>query len=1325
MRALDQTTKASTPALDNVEDIYPLTPLQEGMVFHAIAKPGTAMHVGRIVCHMSGNLDVEAFEGAWNKLLARHCALRTAFVWEGLDAPMQVVRKALSMPFRHHDWTALPEGEAEGKFDEWLWQDAVIGFDLVSAPLCRVDVFSFSESDHRFIWACHHAIADGWSIGVALEDLLAYASGVEHALLQEAPKYRSHIAWLLKRDASEDERFWRSYLTGFERQSAVDTPRPSDATLTSERREYRTYRLGADRLRPISAAATSSRVTLNTLFQAAWTLVLSRYSANDDVVFGVISSGRPDGVPGVERMVGLMVTTTPMRVTICDRDKVRSLLQRIQSDAAAIRQHEHAPLTKIQSWSGIASGEALFDCLYVFGNYPPARVTPDAALHLQSMDIKAPSTYPLALLVDPDDRGGVIIGAVTDPTRYDAALGERLVNAVAATAEALSRNLDEPIGAVESLPIEERRKLDEWCRGEEFAPPFDDIVEAIETIAKRWPNTVAVAGHDQELTYAALLDLARSTAKALTSFDVAVGEPVIIQIDRSARAIAAILAVLMAGAAYVPMDPTYPRARREAVLKDCRARLMITAGTGADEFGNLSIVDLDEITPEPSEDWKSPQPSPDTPAYIIYTSGSMGRPKGVIVSRSNLAYSTSARQAFYSEPPKAFLLLSSLSFDSSVAGLFWTLSTGGTLVVAEQRLEQDVERLAALIARYGVTHLLCLPSLYAVLIDHGDADELASLSHAIVAGEACPSSLPDRHRKCLPSTKLINEYGPTESTVWCMAADITDTPPDVAPSIGRPIPGTVIKLVDHRNRLVPQGVAGELMIGGQGVALGYQGQPVMTAAGFPSLPGDDGGRFYRTGDLAHWRSDGTLDYLGRCDGQIKIRGHRIEVSEIEAAIETVSSDVAAVVAVPNDNQGVRLAAFIERDDVDIDIVTRNLKNQLPDVMIPQTIRALSPLPKLPNGKVDRKRLGKLAEAEIEPQNSWQYRAPTCPAEQTLVKIWEKVLKIDQVGTSDDFFALGGDSLASIRIVSLARREGLDVKPTSVLEFPTIEALVRSMKALDEPPTADETSARQRFFLIQGGERMRDCLQDALRDHHTVHLLQDHWNDGVLSPFTSVSSMADDYLAQLRAISPHGPYRLGGYSIGAAASVEIARRLMEAGEEVDVLFLLDPPDNMDFLGGVRGLDAETLKAVSMTSPRHGVPPEAPGCEEHSPQTATTRVGDSIVTKYKRYVRGPFRLIQGSLAYGLGYRLSPRAAAHYAWIVYNLAIQRHKLSPYAGRILVFRSLFDREPDRHYLWRELAMGAYEEEHFHCEHIAFRRDLETLKAWTQRLADKLRQMS
>ena len=753
MKALNQPADTANSNLDNVEDIYPLTPLQEGMVFHAVAEPGTAMHVGRIVCHLRGKLDIDTFHQAWNKLLARHPALRTAFVWEGLEAPMQVVRKKLTMPFQHHDWSGLVAGEAEKRFNEWLWEDAVVGFDLADAPLGRIDLFSFTPDDHRFIWACHHAIADGWSIGVALEELLTLASA-DHALLPKAPRYRNHIAWLLKRDAGDDERFWRHYLKDFTKRTSIDPPPPSNPTATSERRQYISHTLDADILSPILAAAKSSRVTLNTLFQAAWALTLSRYAAADDVVFGVVSSGRPDGVTGVERMVGLLVTTTPMRVQIRDRDTVRSLLKRIQTDGAATRDHEQAALTKIQSWSDMAPGEALFDCLYVFGNYPPQTQSPGAALQITSVDIKAPSTFPLAMLVDPDGQGGLIVTAVTDPSKFSDDTARRIVDAMVTAAYALAGNLDSPITAVDTLPEAERQTLDAWGCGGTLDRPCNDVVQVIEDVVERQPNAVAVVGGDDQLTYTALLNRARAASHKLTSLGITPGEPVIVQIDRGPKAIIGILSVLLAGGAYVPLDPTYPLARRKMVAQDSRARFMVTDKNAVDGIDGLIIVNLDETEPNPPPGWACRQVSPDTPAYIIYTSGSSGRPKGVVVSRANLAYSNTARRAYYGEPPKAFLLLSSLAFDSSVVGLFWTLSTGGTLVVSEHRLEQDVERLAARIEQYHVTHLLCLPSLYAVLIDHANLRKLnASLTSchcrrrslsAFVASpsQGCPSGNP-------------------------------------------------------------------------------------------------------------------------------------------------------------------------------------------------------------------------------------------------------------------------------------------------------------------------------------------------------------------------------------------------------------------------------------------------------------------------------------------------------------------------------------------------------------------------------------------------------
>ena len=757
------------------------------------------------------------------------------------------------------------------------------------------------------------------------------------------------------------------------------------------------------------------------------------------------------------------------------------------------------------------------------------------------------------------------------------------------------------------------------------------------------------------------------------------------------------------------------------VALDSGARFLVSERGEVEGLDHLINVSLDQVEAKPPSNWARRQTPPETPAYIIYTSGTSGRPKGVVVSRSNLASSNAARLAFYSERPSAFLLLSSLAFDSSVAGLFWTLSSGGKLVIAEHRLEQDVERLASRIEACGVTHLLCLPALYAVLIEHADRQRLASLTHAIVAGEACPPLLPTRHRETLPNTRLINEYGPTEATVWCLAADITGSPATSAPTIGRPIPGARIELVDHRDRRAPQGAAGELVISGPGVALGYHRQPGMTKASFAPL-GADGGRFYRTGDYARWREDGGLGYLGRQDDQIKIRGHRIEIADVEAALEQAPGVTMAAVAVAkSERHTADLIAFVEGQDIETDRIRRDLENRLPAAMLPNKINVLSSLPRLPNGKADRKALLALALVDADQRKAEQYLPPANTAERKLIEIWKKVLKVNQLGIRDDFFALGGNSLASIKIVSLARREGLEVKPTSVLEFPTIEALARSMERSAETNKALVASTARLFFMVHGGGRMRGYLQSAFGDRYSVHQFDDHWDDGCLDPRTSVMGMAEQYLAELRSISPKGPYLLGGYSIGAAVSVVMARRLMDAGEDVELLFLLDPLHRIEFFAGVEGLDPATLpigKPAIVSKDR------AQGAKHHLSQHFTA-ASDALFKIYTRYLRGPSRLLRGALAYYLRRQLSPTIASHYAWIVYTLAIKKHKLSPYPGRLLVFRSTFDCNSDDDYLWEKLAKGDYAEERFACEHLAFRRNPDIVKTWTERLADHLHRLT
>ncbi|MEM6288822.1 MAG: amino acid adenylation domain-containing protein, partial [Bacteroidota bacterium] len=590
---------------------------------------------------------------------------------------------------------------------------------------------------------------------------------------------------------------------------------------------------------------------------------------------------------------------------------------------------------------------------------------------------------------------------------------------------------DARLGDLALLPKAERARLLALASGPERAPISEGgVLGMIEAHVRQTPDTEAVVTEAGSLTYAALWAASGRLAGHLRARGVAEGVPVGLCLPRTADLVVGMLGILRAGGAYVPLDPAHPDARLRALLADAGAAALVTTGgrtLGAE--ANLTVVDLDA----PLADAEAPAPpSLDALAYVLYTSGSTGRPKGVPVTHRHLAHSTQARLDHYPEEVGRFLLLSSVAFDSSVAGLFWTLASGGALVLPAERQEQDVPALAALVARHGVTHTLTLPSLWRVILDLAAPDDLASLQRVILAGEALAPDVAAAHRARLGAA-LTNEYGPTEATVWATAHEVTTASGRVP--IGRPIPGAQTYVLDGAGDLAPVSVPGELALGGDGVVDGYLGRPEATAAAFGPNPFGDG-RLYRTGDRARWREDGTLDFLGRADGQVKVRGHRIELAEVEAALRAHPTvrEAAASVHIPEAG-GARLLGYVVGEGAEAADVKALLQRRVPDYMIPSAIVVLDALPRTRTGKLDRAALP-LPEAA----HTSGHVAPRTEAERALAAIWAEVLGLEAVGVTDNFFEIGGDSIASIQIISRANRAGLGLKPAQFFERPTVEAL---------------------------------------------------------------------------------------------------------------------------------------------------------------------------------------------------------------------------------------------------------------------------------------------
>jgi amino acid adenylation domain-containing protein len=657
--------------------------------------------------------------------------------------------------------------------------------------------------------------------------------------------------------------------------------------------------------------------------------------------------------------------------------------------------------------------------------------------------------------------------------------------------ESVIRDPRQRLSEVSLLSAGERHQLlREWNQTKVDYGAERLLHQLFEEQAAETPEAAALVFEDRSLTYSELNARANQLARYLRRQGVGAETRVGLCLERSLEMVVGLLAILKAGAAYLPLDPSYPRERLRFMLEESAAPVLLTQQrllSALPEHQAQAIcldTQWDEIAQESSLNLAT-NVLAENLAYIIYTSGSTGAPKGVGVSHRNLLHSTLARLDYYPSQPSSFLLLSSFAFDSSVAGIFWTLCAGGVLVLPGEGLQRDAHALVRLIQRQRVSHLLSLPSLHALMLEVGAASELESLDAVIVAGEACPPELARRHFETLPQTKLYNEYGPTEATVWssvyqCLWSE--DEGRQVVP-IGRPIANARLYILDENLRPVPIGIAGELYIGGAGLTRGYLQRSEVTAERFVPDPfgTEAGARIYRTGDTARYLSDGNIEFLGRSDSQVKIRGYRIELGEIEAALmEQATVRAAAVVAADETGGGKRLIAYLvrERDDdaIDLDELRRMLKERLPEYMVPSAFVTLAEMPLSPNGKVNRRALS--TAEQFAPELKRAYQPPQSDAERTIAAVWQEMLKVEQVGLTDNFFDLGGHSLLMVKVYTQLRgRFEREFTVIDLFRYPTVRAAAQFLSPTEEQQAAArESQEQEEARLTAGKDRLRQLKQ---------------------------------------------------------------------------------------------------------------------------------------------------------------------------------------------------------------------------------------------------------
>ncbi|MGJ7609270.1 amino acid adenylation domain-containing protein [Variovorax sp. LT1R20] len=1032
-----------------LEEILPLSPLQQGLLFHALFDEQEAdAYVVQLGFDLTGLLDTAALRAAATALLQRHANLRAAFLHQNLSEPVQIIPREITLPWQDIDLSSLTPEAREAALKLWLQDDHVRPFDPAQAPLLRFALIRLAPQRARLVFTSHHILLDGWSMPILLKELFAlYATKGDTSALPPVAPYRSYLSWYRQQDRPAAEVAWRAAYADLQEPTRLATA----STSSSGRQEMLPLNLPQALGEALTRRARQYSLTLNTLMQGAWGALLARLTGRQDVVFGITVSGRPPELQGVEGMVGLFINTLPVRFRLRSSESVVAALARLQDEQSSLIAHQHLGLTDVQRLAGFGS---LFDSLLVYESYP---VDPNSrqpsynGLAITHAGASGGDTthYPLSITIVPGAQLQLRVGY--RPDLFERGVVEQLVVRLQRVLEAIAHDPSQPIGSIEVMAPEERAQVLLGWNDTAHPVPESTLPALFEQQAARTPDATALVFEDASLTYGELNARANQLAHHLIAQGVGPESFVALALPRSLELVISLLAVLKAGAAYVPLDVDYPKDRLAFMLQDASPVCVISTAATAQLLPSGSPVLLldDPRTEAAIAARSSTNPSQLitslNPAYVIYTSGSTGRPKGVIVSEAAIVNRLAWMQSAYQlQPHDRVLQKTPAGFDVSVWEFFWPLIEGATLVVAKPEGHKDPNYLAQLIQAQRITTAHFVPSMLQAFVQEAAASGCTSLTRVICSGEALPKELEAQFHRVL-GAPLHNLYGPTEAAVdvtyW--ACDINDEATSVP--IGRPIWNTQMYVLDAQLQPVPAGVPGELYIAGTGLARGYLKRPGLSAERFVANPfGAPGSRMYRTGDLARWRADGVLDFLGRADHQVKIRGFRIELGEIEDALARQPGIAQAAVIAREDSPGHKqLVGYVVADAaIDTANLRRALSDALPEHMVPAAIVVLDTLPLTPNGKLDRKAL---PAPDFTPQS---IRAPRTPQEQTLADLFAEVLRLQQVGIDDNFFDLGGDSISSIQLVSRARKAGLVITPRNVFQHQNVAALATVAVALD-------------------------------------------------------------------------------------------------------------------------------------------------------------------------------------------------------------------------------------------------------------------------------------
>ena len=1132
----------------NIEDILPLTPMQEGMLFNYLKTPASEIYFEQLILDISGRIDNIIFEKAWNFVIETNEMLRAVFRWEKVPNPIQLILKKHPFQPVYYDFSSMDGNEKRPHPEEIKIKDRREAFDLREVPF-RVILCKEEEKKYRMIVSHHHILLDGWSCGIILKEFFsAYNHLVSNKSLVKPgkTKFKEFINWYQIQDTGRQEKFWKDYLSGF------DTP----TELSIKRRKIREFkdtqrhqiRWGKHITGKLKRFVKMRKITLASLLYGAWALLLRQYNSSRDLVFGTTLAGRTAPIPHIEDMAGLFINTLPLRVRPSIQDTLINLIYHLNQEIQNREEYQYTSLLKIKEYSELDPRTQLFDSIVVIENYPLdyGLTQTHGKLIVQLDSVFETTDYDLTVAVFLSHH--IEVAFLYKKELFEAVSIVRLADHFSKIVQEIIENPEKKVSWLEIISKEEKKQiLYDFNDTDTDYPKDKPLQQLFEEQAEKNPDRPALVGNGQlavgkranmQLSYRELNEKSNQLSHVLQSKGTEPDTIITVMLERSIEMIIGILGILKAGGAYLPIDPGYPQERIDFMLADSNAKILVTSPVLLEKFEKLLIVNcqlliVNEIPPNRRRlnnyqlTINNLQLQQANIAYIIYTSGSTGRPKGVVVGHPSVVNILTAMQKeFPVKPSDAYLFKTSYIFDVSVVELFGWFPGGGRLAILEKGWEKEPLKIIDSIHRTRITHVNFVPSMFNMFVeelDPGNITRLSSLKYIFLAGEVLLPEGVEKIRRLNTRIQVENIYGPTEGTVYSTWYSLGEWTGKGNIPIGKPLPNTRLYILDKNDRLQPVGIPGELCISGAGVARGYLNNPELTAERFYlrrpggtllNEPGKDHmpschhaavqlslnhslqypftplphHPIYFTGDLACWLADGNIEFLGRMDHQVKIRGFRVELGEIESCLLSHTKIKETVVTARESNTaGSYLCAYIiAKKELPVEELRDYLSLRLPDYMVPSYFVRLNELPLTASGKINRKAL---PQPEIKTGD--KYIQPGNDVEKKLVELWSQVLgvKEDVIGIDTNFFDLGGHSLKATRLMSLISKVfNVYISPGTFFNVPTIKGLSGILQHAEKKMySAVEPVEKREYYPLSPSQKRLYILQQMDKDNTSYNM----------------------------------------------------------------------------------------------------------------------------------------------------------------------------------------------------------------------------------------------